>query len=127
MSREIGTIKDSGSRGVDLDLNRYFGGDGIGQCLQLTAIQENGEYGYIQISAADAIAILPEIKSLIDDELSYKRRQALKAIDENRELEKSIVKDMHEVCSMALAQPVLDIAALLTLGGKSIERGDNES
>lgn len=127
MSREIGTIKDSGSRGVDLHITRYYGGNKRGQCLQLTAIKENGEYGCIQISAADAIAILPEIKSLIDDELSHKRREALKAIEENRELEKSIVKDMHEVCSMALAQPVLNVAALLTLGGKSIERGDNES
>lgn len=126
MSRDIGTIKSTGSRGVDMSLTRYWGGP-AGPCIQLTALTEDDEYGYIQLSAADIVALMPHLKSVIDDALHAKRDEAVRAIEQNKELERTIVRDMREVSSMAIAQPVLDYAAVLCLGVREfIEEINNE-
>ncbi len=52
MSTELGTLKDTGSRGVDLTVTRYWGGE-AGYCIQLTAEQEEGGIGYVQLSQED--------------------------------------------------------------------------
>lgn len=52
MSTEIATIKNSGSREVDLDVGFYSGG-AKGVCIQLTAEMEEGGIGYVQISYQD--------------------------------------------------------------------------
>lgn len=119
MSTEIGTIINSGSRGVGLSLTRYWGGE-AGACLQLTAKQDDGAYGYVQLSASDIILIMPILKEIIDLELGRKKHQAESAIDKNRDLLKTIFPDMREVPEMAIAQTLLDFSALLVLGKKEI-------
>jgi len=57
MSTNLTTIKNTGSRNVDMDLTRYSGGEKNGVCLQLTAMQEDGKYGYVQINAKDLAKI----------------------------------------------------------------------
>ena len=57
MSTELGILKNTGSRKVDMSLTRYFGGKNVGACLQLTATMEDGKTGYIQLSAWDMSAI----------------------------------------------------------------------
>lgn len=120
MSRDIGEINGTGSRDVTLHITRYWGGN-AGSCMQLTALMENGEYGYVQLSAADAIALLPAIKDMLDDALRLKRDAAAAAIQENKCLEQTIVNDMRAVAEMAISQPVFDVASLLVFGGKKIE------
>jgi hypothetical protein len=56
MSTELGTLEDTGSRGVDMLVTRYGGGE-AGMCIQLTAEMEDGLTGYIQISAYDMVRI----------------------------------------------------------------------
>jgi hypothetical protein len=57
MSTEIVTIRNSGSRSVDLDVSHYYGGSKHGPCLQLTAKMEDGTSGYVQISFKDWIIL----------------------------------------------------------------------
>ena len=65
MSTEIGTLKKSGSRNVDLHLNRYHGGRDKGVCIQLTAEMEEGSIGYIQLSGKDLNHLIPLFKKYI--------------------------------------------------------------
>lgn len=117
MSTEIGELKSTGSRGVPMLLTRYAGGEDKGPCIRLIARTEEGEDGYIQLSASDIIALLPIFKKyIIDAALESKKAEAEAAIKECKELEKSIVADMRTVSEMAIAQPVFDMAALLCLG-----------
>lgn len=57
MSRPIGTIKNTGSRKVDMSLTAYYGGRSIGKCIQLTAKQEDGSYGYVQLDMSDFLML----------------------------------------------------------------------
>ena len=61
MSTELGTLSDTGSRGVDMIVTRYWGGD-AGECIQLTAEQEDGDWGYVQLSEQDFEALESLIK-----------------------------------------------------------------
>lgn len=122
MSTEIGNLQDTGSRGVELNLNRYWGGDKRGVCVQLSAITEEGEHGYVQLSAADIISLLPILKKyILDYEMERQKNVAVKAIAEYKELEKSLVSDMRDVAQMAIAQSVFDMAGLLFYGKKEVE------
>ena len=49
---ELKTIKKAGSRKVDVSVTRYWGGK-AGTCYQLTALQEEGNVGYVQLSRKD--------------------------------------------------------------------------
>jgi hypothetical protein len=53
MSTEIGTLRNTGSRNVDMNITRYYGGKDKGVCVQLTAEMEEGRAGYVQLSAKD--------------------------------------------------------------------------
>jgi len=65
MSTEIGTLKKTGSRNVDLHINRYFGGSRKGVCVQLTAKMEEGHTGYVQLSKEDILNLLPILYKFI--------------------------------------------------------------
>ena len=80
MSTYLGKLKDTGSRNVDMNVTRYYGG--------------------------------------------AKKAEAEKAIEENKALRDTIMKDMREVAGMAISQPVFDFAALLTIGKKELIGGD---
>jgi len=56
MSKELGTLTDTGSRGVDMTVTRYWGGE-AGVCIQLTAITEEGDIGYVQLNEDDLWAL----------------------------------------------------------------------
>ena len=49
MSKTLGSIENSGSRGVELDIVKYWGGDKHGVCIQLTGKMEDGKIGYVQL------------------------------------------------------------------------------
>jgi putative IMPACT (imprinted ancient) family translation regulator len=57
MSTTLGTLRDTGSRGVAMTVTRYWGGILSGTCLQLTAEMEEDKTGYIQLSENDVIAL----------------------------------------------------------------------
>lgn len=61
MSTEIGTIHNAGSRNVDVQVTRYWGGDKNGVCYQLTA--DMGEHlhhntGLIQLKYDEILGLL---------------------------------------------------------------------
>ena len=120
MSTELGRIENTGSRGVAMQVTRYAGGVRVGPCLQLSAQQEQGDWGYVELSASDIVALMPVFKEIIDDALAMKKREADEAIAEYKELAKTIVKDRSEACAMAIAQPVFDVAAILSFGKKEL-------
>jgi hypothetical protein len=64
MSTEIGVLKESGSRNVDLSVTRYSGGN-KGICVQLTALQEDTKYGYVQLSVDDLHELIPILTKFI--------------------------------------------------------------
>lgn len=64
MSTEIGVLTESGNRNVDLSVTRYYGGS-KGVCVQLTAMQEDSRYGYVQLSVADLKELIPILKKFI--------------------------------------------------------------
>lgn len=112
MSTELGNVND-------ISATRFWGGEERGVCLQLTS-----KDGYVQASAAELVAIIPAIKSVIDMELERRKRDCEKAIADHKDLEKTIVNDMRAVAEMALNQPILDMASLLNLGGLKLEGGE---
>ena len=114
MSTEIGKLNDK-------QLTRFFGGVERGPCIQITSAD-----GYIQLSASEIIALLPELKKIIDYNLEGKKAECERVMSEYREMEKTIVKDMYEVAKMAIAQPVFDMAALLNLGQDKIDRSESD-
>jgi len=58
MSTNLGNINDK-------SLTRFYGGDVRGVCVQITC-----DSGYVQLSASEIVALIPELKSIIDYELS---------------------------------------------------------
>ena len=66
MSTDIGVLKNAGSKGVDIQITRYYGGNRVGPCLQLTMKMEDGRYGYVQLSGADVIGLMPEFNALAE-------------------------------------------------------------
>src|SRR6478735_9851806 len=109
MSTDLGTLVATGSRDVRMSLTRFYGGDRKGPCLQLTANMEDGATGYIQLSAADMVALLPIFKSVIDMTLEAKKNEAEQAIRENEALRKTIIEDIRGVCQLAISQPIFDM------------------
>ena len=66
MSTELGTLNNTGSRGVDMIVTRYSGGE-AGACIQLTAAMEDGGWGYVQLSVADFERML-ELMEVYDEQ-----------------------------------------------------------
>lgn len=56
MSKELGILTNTGSRGVDMTVTRYCGGE-AGVCIQLAAEQEDGDWGYVQLNEDDLEAL----------------------------------------------------------------------
>jgi len=105
-----------------MSLTRFWGGKAKGVCIQLTAVMEEGECGYIQLSASDIIALLPIFKKyILDFALEGKKEEAEKAIEDCKALRKTIVEDMRAVAQMAISQSILDVATLLCLGESKFE------
>lgn len=125
MSTDLGNLKDTGSRNVDMNVTRFSGGAKNGLCIQLTAVMEEGSHGYVQLNASDIVALLPTFKDILNASFAAKKEEAERAIEENKELRDTIVKDMREVSAMAISQPVFDVAALLTIGKKELTGGDS--
>jgi len=114
MSTELGSINGT-------HLTRFYGGDDRGVSIQLT-----GENGYVQFNAPEIVALMPELKAILDMELQRKKNLCEQAIKDNKELMKTIVKDMVEVSNMAISQPVFDTASLLLLGSVSVDKTESE-
>lgn len=125
MSTELGTLVSTGSRNVPMEITRFWGGAKKGPCVQLTAVMEEGSHGYVQLSASDIIALLPILKKyILDYALESKKEEAEKAIADCEDLRKTIVEDMRAVSQMAINQPILDMASLLSLGESKFELSD---
>ena len=74
MSKEFATLLHTGSRDIPIYINSYCGGEQAGTCIQLTAIEEDGTYGYIQLSSKDVeklIFSLQEISWYFKDSAEY--------------------------------------------------------
>ena len=53
MGTELKPLKNTGSRGIELSVTRYWGGDKHGTCFQLKGEMEEGGIGYVQLSKKD--------------------------------------------------------------------------
>jgi hypothetical protein len=62
VSTELGTMHSTGSRKVEMKVTRYWGG--TEPCYQLTAKQENGDCGYVQLTSNEIALLL----ALVDAE-----------------------------------------------------------
>ena len=70
---EIGTIKNTGKKGVDLDLTAFYGGDKKGVMLQITqgfgTQIDNDEPGFIQLTKRDASYLINELSKWVEKEV----------------------------------------------------------
>lgn len=114
MSKSLGSVNC-------IHANKFFGGHERGSSLQLTD-EKSG--AFVQLNAAELIALMPAFKNVIDTELRRKKIECENVIAEHKELEKSILSDMRNVAEMAINQPVFDMASLLVLGGAKLEGGE---
>lgn len=57
MSTELGYIKRTGSRNIELSVTRFWGGKN-GTCLQLTGTTEEGITGYVQLNKKDMLCLI---------------------------------------------------------------------
>ena len=125
MSTEIGVLKNSGSRNIELFLTRFWGGNHKGLCVQLSAIMEGGITGYIQLSTSDIIAILPLLKKYImDPEMKRQKELAESSISKYKELEHSIVSDMRDIAKMNIDTGIYEVSQLLFYGKNEVELAD---
>ena len=126
MSTDLGYIESMD--GGKLFVTRFYGGVTNGPCIQMTHCPENGEStGYVRVSPADLIALMPVfLEKVVNLALENKAREARKAIEEDQELEKTIVKDMAEVAKMAINTPALEWGSILCLGAKRFRETSDE-
>lgn len=113
MSKNLGIINNKFSA------VQFWGGDSRGVCLQITNHSSNESY--IQVTAAEAVALIPILKTVIDAELKRQSELCDEMIRKNQEMKKTIIKDMSEVAKMAINQKILDCASMLCLGGAKVE------
>jgi hypothetical protein len=124
MSTELGILKSTGSREVNLYVTRYWGGK-KGVCVQLTAVQEDNTHGYVQLSCSDILALLPILKEhIINVEMSRKKAECEEAIKESKALEKTIVSDMRDVAELMIHSHSYDITNLLLYGKREFEKSE---
>lgn len=57
MAKTIKTIRKAGSRSVPLSITVYYGGK-RGVCYQLTSVEEDGRYGYVQLTISDVLKVI---------------------------------------------------------------------
>ena len=81
MSTDLGNLKDTGSRNVDMGVTRYSGGKKNGLCIQLTAQMEEGSPGYVQLNASDIVALLPVFKDILDANFEARKTEAERAME----------------------------------------------
>lgn len=112
MSRTLGIIND------EIIVTKFYGGKDKGVSIQLTS--QSGQ-GYVQLNASEIVALLPMLKEVLDGELASKHRECKEAIEQYKELEKTIVKDMRDVSAMAMSQTTLDMSSLLCLGVAKVD------
>ena len=119
MSTQLGIINKN------VIVTRFYGGDEQGVSIQLTSQSRND--GHVQLSASEIVALIPMLKIVLDDELNRKKRECEKVIEENKELMKTIVKDMRDVAGMAINAPIFEMASLLTLGKAEVTDSEVQS
>ena len=116
MSTEIGLIKNSGKDGkADLDLTVFYGGDAKGEMIQLT--QGFGidldEPGFIQLTPRDAYQLIGRLAEWLKDVARGKAADLEKAVERNKDLQKTLVKDAIE-CERFIAElKIIDVPLLL--------------
>lgn len=64
MSTELPSMKNTGSRGIELFVTRYCGKDGL--CLQLTGEMEEGGWGYVQLNKSDILRLMKIWRKNVD-------------------------------------------------------------
>ena len=123
MSTELGTLKNTGSRNVDISLTRFWGGDKKGVCVQLTSRMEDGGIGYVQLSVQDIITLMPILKKeIIDSEAERREKEADKLIQDYKELKKSLVSDIKDVSKMLRQFESFEIGSLFLFGKQEFEQ-----
>jgi len=125
VTTEIGKLKATGPREDDLHITRFYGGSHVGICVQLTATMEDGRIGYVQLSAADCVALVPLLKEhIITPALELERKKAadMMAIIEEKEdiLRKSYGMTIRIIDSIVDN----DLAHAMVLGGTKFEKGE---
>ena len=121
MSTDICTIKNTGSRNVDLSLTRYWGGE-KGICVQITGETEEGSIGYVQLSVQDIISLVPLLQEyIVKPEAERKNKEADRLIKEHKDLKKSIVSDVRDVSRMLSEIKPYELASLLLYGKQEID------
>lgn len=124
MSTRLGTLKNTGSRDVALDITRFHGGIKKGSCLQLSAQMEDGAHGYVQLSSQDIISLFPIFEELIKNELSRRLKSVREIIEENKSLEETLLKDIRATYQFALNQPALDFSSFFAFGKQNLVKGE---
>ena len=125
MSTEIGVLKNSGSRDVDLSLTRFYGGKEKGVCVQLTALMEEGGHGYIQLSVSDLLLLIPFLKkNIIDYEMESKKEEYNLMIDKYKELKKTIIMDMRDLSEWTIQSCTFNLINSMIYGTREIEPVD---
>jgi hypothetical protein len=126
MSKQIGKLPNNGPKQRDLTLCQFWGGHVRGICLQLTGIQEDGGYGYIQLTAAEIIELLPVMQGLVQCELQRVENQFRDAMKEASDGLKAALYDRAEVAKLGASHDTLKVVRAYTLGGSKLEL-DKES
>lgn len=104
MSKRIGEI-DS------LHFAEFFGGENLGMSLQIS--DEKGTA--IKMHAGQIVAALPFFYQIVRDELERKSKIAAYEIEQNKALEKTIIKDIREIGKLEFTAEIMQMPACLSL------------
>jgi hypothetical protein len=120
MSEDFSTISNTGSRGIELTLSTFFGGDTVGTMMQITQGVGFGpdEPGFIQLTPADTYRLIGELARWLKGVAEKKAATIQKTIEENKVLRETVLQDAVECEHFISDLRVLNIPLrLLGMGG----------
>jgi len=103
-------------------LKEFWGGDGRGVCLQITAIAD--DEGFIQLTMEEATALCNDLSAFIKREAL--RRQALlrEHIGQLKYVERTVFNEVAELPNELMAGPRLAVETVSRFCPKAPRRGD---
>jgi len=99
MSTELKTIENTGVKGVDLTITRFWGGNKRGGMVQLTQglgglfIGRVDDPGFIQLTVKDAYHVIVELTNWVKSVASDQAKALQVEINEKKELKKTILQE----------------------------------
>ena len=120
MTKEIGFIKNTGIKKVDLTITSFYGGISEGEMVQITqGIGTSDEPGFIQLTPRDTYLLISKLAVWIKEISAKKAASLQQEIDNHKELQKTVFDEAVKCERFIEDLKILEVPLYL-LGDKNI-------